>query len=100
MPSQIRYRGILTDTDEIGQQAPVGEETYYTGFDWEVAIKTSTENTTMRLVYDMYNERENCPGYIVMPDNQDSFYTNNLDRWTKLTFPNEAEKSAYGYDFD
>ena len=98
LPSQIRYQGILTDTDKVGQQAPVGEEKYYTGFDKSEAKKISTENGTMRLVYEMHKERENCPGYIVKPDYPDSFFTNHLDGWTKLTFPNEAEKKAYGYD--
>lgn len=99
LPSQTRYRGILTDTDMVGEAAPVGEETYYLGFDKARESNKATENNELRLVYDMYREREDkCRGIIVKPDYPDSFYTNSLDGWTKLTFPNEAEKKAYGYD--
>ena len=98
LPSQIRYQGILTDTDKVGQPAPVGEETYYVGFDKKEALGKSSEDASMRLVYETYKEREDCPGFIVKPDYPDSFFTNALDGWTKLTFPNEAEKKTYGYD--
>uniref|UniRef100_A0A7S4AII6 Uncharacterized protein n=1 Tax=Pseudo-nitzschia australis TaxID=44445 RepID=A0A7S4AII6_9STRA len=99
LPSRTRYQGILTDTDKIGQQAPVGEETYYLGFDKVKATKTATENEEIRLVFDMNKEREDkCAGVIVKPDYPDSFYINSLDGWAKLSFPNEAEKKAYGYD--
>jgi len=99
LPSQSRYKGILTNTDKVGQPAPVGEETYELGFDKVVAAKTASENQEIRLVYDMYKEREvSCVGVVVKPDYPDSFYVNALDGWAKLTFPNEAEKKAYGYD--
>jgi hypothetical protein len=99
LPSQTRYLGILTDTDEVGQAAPYGEETYYVGDNIEKAHKTATENGEMRLVYGISKERERgCTGVTVKPDYPDSFYANSLDGWTKLKFPNAAEKQFYGYD--
>eukprot|EP00536_Pseudo-nitzschia_multiseries_P000656 jgi/Psemu1/321723/estExt_fgenesh1_pg.C_80024 len=99
LPSQTRYKGILTNSDQVGQPAPVGEETYYLGFNKVAASRTASENQEIRLVYDMSKEREDkCVGVIVKPDYPDSFFINSLDGWTKLTFPNEAEKKAYRYD--
>lgn len=102
LPAQIRYKGILTETDEVGGPAPFGEETYYVGFDKKDAKTKKTENGELRVVYEINKERELCKNdevkTIVKPDYPDSFYANYLDGWTKLTFPNNAEKKHYGYD--
>jgi len=99
LPSQARYHGILTDPDEVGQPAPVGEETYYVGVEDGDAKETATENSEIRIVYTVYREREtNCQGVLVKPDHPDYFFTSSLDGWTTLTFPNDAEKQFYGYD--
>ena len=99
LPSHTRYHGILTDTDKVGQQAPVGEETYYVGVDEDYAKKTATKNQEMRLTYTTHREREKkCTGVTVKPDYPDVFFTHSKDDWTKLIFPNDAEKRVYGYD--
>jgi len=99
LPSQTRYLGILTDTNEVGQPAPYGEETYYLGHNMNEAKKTATENGEMRIVYEVSKERETeCTGVTVKPDYPDSIYANSLDGWAKLKFPNAAEKRFYGYD--
>jgi len=99
LPSQTRYRGILTDTDEVGQPAPFGEETYFVGTDVKDAQTTATKNAEMRLAYQVGQERETkCLNVTVKPDYPDFFYTNTLDGWTALTFPNDAEKKIYGYN--
>jgi len=99
LPSQIRYHGILTDTDKVGQPAPVGEETYHVGVNKEDAKKTATKNQEMRLAYAINKERETkCTGVTVKPDYPDVFFTHSKDDWTKLIFPNDAEKRFYGYD--
>ena len=99
LPAQTRYLGILTDTDEVGQPAPYGEETYYLGHNMKEAKETATENGEMRIVYEESKERETeCTGVIVKPDYPDSIYVNSLDGWAKLKFPNAAEKQLYGYD--
>lgn len=99
LPSQTRYQGILTDTNQVGKPAPVGEETYYLGFDKRIAEKEAGTNGEMRLVYEVPKERETqCVGVLVKPDYPDYFYTNSMDGWSKLMLPNDAEKKAYGYD--
>lgn len=99
LPSQTRYQGILTDTNQVGKPAPVGEETYYLGVDKRNAEKEAGTSGEMRLVYDVWKERETeCVGVLVKPDYPDYFYTNSMDGWSKLVFPNDAEKKAYGYD--
>ena len=100
LPSQTRYHGILTNTDQVGFAAPVGEEKYYVGFgEISTAKKTAAENSEIRLVYENYRERElECEGVIVKPDYPDSWFSNSMDGWTKLTFPNDAEKRFYRYD--
>ena len=99
LPSQTRYLGILTNTSEVGQPAPFGEETYFVGTDKKQASWVATENGEMRLVFEIKKEREEkCTGHIVKPDYPDYFYTNHLDGWTSLKFPNEAEKEFYRYN--
>lgn len=99
LPSDSRYRGILTATNQVGQPAPYGEETYYVGHDIEVAKKTATEDSEIRLVYSTNRERDaKCAGVLIKPDYPDSWYANTMDEWTKLVFPNDAEQEHYGYD--
>mmetsp|Transcript_32189 Transcript_32189/g.36046 ORF Transcript_32189/g.36046 Transcript_32189/m.36046 type:complete len:688 (-) Transcript_32189:51-2114(-) len=100
LPSQIRYLGYLTDTNKVGKPAPYGSEQYDVGIDQKVAEKNRAKNGTMPLVYELHKEREECSGdkVTVKPDYPDFFYTAYQDGWTKMIFPNEAEKKAYGYD--
>ena len=99
LPSRVRYLGILTETDEVGGPAPVGEETYYVGTHREDAEKTPSEDSSMRIVYETHREREkHCTGVVVKPDYPDSWFAGWKDDWTSLTIPNAAEREFFGYD--
>lgn len=103
LPSQIRYHGILTNTDMVGEPAPLGKETYYLGHNLKKAHETASERKNIRLVYDMKQREAKCKGVApvtVKPDYPDSFYVNSLDGWTALKIPNKAEKEFYSYDPD
>lgn len=99
VPSQTRYLGYLTNsTDKVGGPAPYGYETYDTGINVEFALRSPSPNGEMRLVWAGGKEREiSCP-VTCKPDYKDVFLTTSLDGWTKLTIPNEAERTAYRYD--
>jgi len=100
VPSQIRYNGILTDTDMVGGPAPYKEETYFVGINKEEAKKTpSSDSDELRLVFEVSKERqEKCDGFTVKPDYPDTFMVTSNDSWAKLMFPNDAEKRFYRYD--
>ena len=101
LPAQIRYQGILTNTEMVGKPVPVGEETYYVGHDINEAHKSASENNKVRIVYDMKERETTCKGVApvtVKPDYPDSFYVNSLDGWAKLKIPNKAEQEFYRYN--
>mmetsp|Transcript_11553 Transcript_11553/g.27627 ORF Transcript_11553/g.27627 Transcript_11553/m.27627 type:complete len:746 (+) Transcript_11553:71-2308(+) len=97
-PSRSRYLGHLTNTDMIGGPSPPGLETYDVGIEDTEALKNPSTDGTMRLVWTKHKEREDCE-YTVKPDYKDYFMTTDKDvGWTKLVFPNEAERLAYRYN--
>jgi hypothetical protein len=82
----------------IGGPAPPGQETYDVGIEDTEALKNPSTDGTMRLVWTKHKEREDCE-YTVKPDYKDYFMTTDKDvGWTKLIFPNEAERTAYRYN--
>lgn len=96
LPSQIRYRGYLMNNGKTGNIAKFGNETYETGSVIKDLDRESA-NGVARLGYvDNGMEREVCQ-VVLAPDYNDFFYSHHRDGWTKLTFPNEAEKTAYRY---
>jgi len=107
LPSQSRYLGLLTETSQVGKPSRLGEETYYVGHNFDDAKNTTlnagnnkTTNTTeMRLVYNTDHERqEECADTIFHVDYKDFWFTDFRDGWTRLVFPNKAERNYYNYD--
>jgi hypothetical protein len=96
LPSKIRYNGILTETDKLGDLSPPGKETYDIGIERISEADISQANGKMRLVYEK-GERERCE-VILKPDYKDFFYGSEKDGWVSLQIPNDAEKREYGYD--
>ena len=100
-PSQTRYLGHMTNNGKTGGIAALGNETYETGIQFELALETAKEsNEEMRLVYvEKQDVRDrNCMNQIQSPDYKDFFMAHANEGWVKMTFPNPAEKDAYGYD--
>ena len=90
IPSQLRFKGILTETDEIGRTD------FYKGISHDIADSQASSDGMMRLVWDPGERNDMC---FLMPqqiDFKDFFYVNDLDGWTSLTIPNDAEVAEYG----
>lgn len=90
LPSQQRYLGILTKTDEKGISG------YYKGISMEQARNLSSDKESqipMPLVFDPA-ELQSCKEELNR-DYKDFFFASNKMGWTALTIPNEAEKRAY-----
>eukprot|EP00980_Cylindrotheca_fusiformis_P001638 scaffold368_cov125-Cylindrotheca_fusiformis.AAC.16 len=116
LPSESRFLGITTDTNKTGGPATPGHETYDIGF---TVLKIERDGTYQFVeedkkpepgVFSLLNngaERagfrnreewdEECPD-LVMPDYKDFFYAPLLNGKASLTFPDEKEKTYYGYD--
>ncbi|KAL7571142.1 hypothetical protein ACA910_014746 [Epithemia clementina (nom. ined.)] len=88
VPSQIRYLGILTESEEKG-----GPDSYDHGS--ELNEVRSTTNDIMPLAWDKGLYQEFCQNYRVVIDYQDFFVVNSLG-WSKLVLPNPAEIATYG----
>jgi hypothetical protein len=94
LPSQTRYLGILTETDEIG------DHDYFKGISMDVARNlTADENTTiqMPLVYDDDERQKGCD-VDLNRDYKDYFFASNKMGWTTITIPNDAERRVYVED--
>lgn len=95
LPAQIRYLGILTETDKLGKAAPVGEETYDVGIP-RIEAADSHSKGVLRLVHEP-GDRHKCPVPLKV-DYADYFYAHGKDGWTKIVLPNDAEREAYQDD--
>ncbi|KAI2500373.1 hypothetical protein MHU86_14116 [Fragilaria crotonensis] len=89
LPSKIRYKGILTETDEAGGM------NYYKGEEYAVASNDKSSDGKMRLVFEQGERGPFCP-VLTKIDDKDEFYTNEFDDWTSITIPNDAEIAEYG----
>lgn len=94
LPAQTRYLGILTESEKIGEN----ENEYDTGLSSiEISQRQNKPDpnvvTPVPLVYDV-KEREKCE-QVIKIDYKDYFYVNQVDGWTSLTVPNNAEMKAY-----
>jgi len=93
LPAEIRYLGILTETDMVGTHG------YEKGVsqmqaDSDVASESEKHKRQMRLTFDTSTRQANCP-VDVKWDYKDFFYTTQNDGWTSLTVPNKAEMEYY-----
>jgi hypothetical protein len=100
LPAKSRFLGYMTNNGKTGDIAPYTKETYDTGIPERQARESASEsNEEMRLVYTENKDRdETCTAELLKPDYKDYYYSHVNDGLTKLVFPNEAEKIAYGYE--
>lgn len=94
LPSQTRYLGIITETDQIGVHD------YFKGISMKAARNiTSDENSTipMPLVYDDDERQKGCDVELNR-DYRDYFFASNKMGWTTITIPNDAENRLYVED--
>jgi len=97
-PAQSRYLGYTTNSNKTGNFAVLGTEQYDTGIPLNKVDGAAAVDGSMPLVYEPGGrERERC-AVVLKPDYKDFFYTHSRHGKTKLTFPNEKEKHAYGYN--
>ena len=108
LPAMSRFLGLTTNTDLVGENACVGEETYDVGvrFDRNNGVYTYTTDKTpppgewsIMAPNDFRGGKCDaaCPE-IVMPDYKDWFMGNWSEGSASLTFPNPKEKRFYGYN--
>jgi hypothetical protein len=99
LPAQSRYLGYVTETGMLGGPAPVGEEEYDVGMNFEEAYNTPPSNATgfMQLAFCNAERDVDCP-VTLKPDYKDFFTTRDGLGWSKMILPNAAEKKAYNYD--
>lgn len=87
-PSQLRYEGILTETNLTGILD------YEQGVS-KVAADKGKSDGPMRIVFDENQRNPPCP-VLTKVDYKDYFYANEKDGWTSMTIPNDSEKKEYG----
>ena len=101
LPSQTRYLGYLLYKDgndlQVGGPAPLGNETYDVGEPFPGTDYEKREESSLRLVRSHVPDQNSCP-VTLHPDYKDYFYAQELDGWSKLRWPNKAEKESYSYD--
>lgn len=88
LPSEIRYQGILTESQEKG-----GYHQYDHGYKLDQVVGKA--NDQMPLTWDPDLYQEFCTNYELVNDHQD-FFTVNSFGWSTLVLPNPAEKAYYG----
>lgn len=88
-PSQLRYKGIFTETeDELGMNG------YYKGISKNVADKGQADGP-MRIVFDE-NFRDNPCDELTKIDFKDFLYTHEKDGWVNVRVPNDSEEREFG----
>jgi len=87
LPSEIRFKGILTETD------PINMFDLPDGLLSSSVRHTPNEGEHMRLISDAAT-RQTCEVPLNM-DHQDYFYVGEPEGWKELTLPNEAEIREY-----
>jgi len=93
LPAEIRYLGILTETDMVGThgyEKGISEEQA----DAKKAVESEKDKRQMRLTYESATRQPNCPVDLKW-DYKDFFYSTQSDGWTSLTVPNKAEIEYY-----
>ena len=111
MPSRSRLLGLATNSEKTGEIAMPGQGTY----DYGLRLSRNKNGPDADMSYHFPSDPDPTPGLftlvgafqnttedncksIVMPDRKDFFYgVFDKDGKVRLTFPNEKEKSAYGY---
>lgn len=88
-PSQLRYKGIFTETDN-----ETGMLGYYKGISKAVADESQSDGT-MRLVFDEKAHDARCDE-LTSIDFKDFLYAHEKDGWVNVTVPNDSEESEYG----
>jgi hypothetical protein len=101
LPSQIRYRGLLTESNKTGGPSVYGEETYDLGLEIEEskALPNPEATKALQMVY-LANEgqrKHKCP-LVINPDEKTFFYMQYGDGWREHVIPNAATREAYHYD--
>lgn len=93
LPSQTRYMGILTESDETGVHD------YFKGIPRNEAEKLEkSDEMEMPLVYDPNDHNRQTCEVELNRDVKDYFFASSKMGWTTMTIPNKAEKEAYGRD--
>lgn len=108
-PSQTRYLGISTNSDKVGGPSEGWLETYDLGIPLHTADGVYSWEANMEPVPGVVQQtskvqdrqtsiewQKECPA-VTMPDYKDWLYGPLKDGKTALIFPNEKEKSYYGY---
>ena len=102
LPSEIRYSGILTESDKASffLYEKGYSDALLRAFEMQNRTKSRQRRRTMRLSYDQYSRsRNSCPGRHLTMDYRDFFYISSYNQdWTYMTIPNEAEMKHYGLD--
>lgn len=108
LPAMSRYLGLTTNTNATGGPAPCGKETYDIGIPFNrnggdyVYMGNHTPppgDFSIVAANDFRScfSEEECP-VTIMPDYKDWFLAEWEDKKASITFPNEKEKSHYGYE--
>eukprot|EP00522_Entomoneis_paludosa_P014581 CAMPEP_0172441466 /NCGR_PEP_ID=MMETSP1065-20121228/2014_1 /TAXON_ID=265537 /ORGANISM="Amphiprora paludosa, Strain CCMP125" /LENGTH=533 /DNA_ID=CAMNT_0013190857 /DNA_START=33 /DNA_END=1634 /DNA_ORIENTATION=- len=91
LPSQIRYKGILTQS---GIQGSFLNNSYDEGTsDTDNFLFMSHDNLTLAKMPSMYQSQ--CTTYLLQIDHPDWFLSNSLGQ-SSIILPNKAEQTAYG----
>ncbi|KAL7571143.1 hypothetical protein ACA910_014747 [Epithemia clementina (nom. ined.)] len=89
LPAQIRYQGILTESEEKGDD---DGETFDHGSEYKQVLYQA--NDQMPLAWDANLYQEFCQNYKIVNDHQDFFVVNWMG-WSQLVLPNPTEQAAY-----
>ncbi|KAG7342227.1 hypothetical protein IV203_007319 [Nitzschia inconspicua] len=101
LPSEIRYKGFLTNSKKTGGPSVYGEETFDMGLEVEEAKADENPETIkdLQLVWDANHpqRKRQCP-LVIAPDSKDYYFTQHGDGWRNFVIPNAATRAAYDYN--
>lgn len=98
LPTDMRYRGLLTENFELTTINPAVELTYDDGVqNTDAKMKPELQNPEPRqgeplLITHLHNE---CPQRRTHIDNRDIFEVRSTDGWKSFTLPNDSQEKFY-----
>ncbi|KAL7571160.1 hypothetical protein ACA910_014761 [Epithemia clementina (nom. ined.)] len=102
LPSEIRYRGILTDNVTNWPSTTIitndDDDSYYENYDRGSELRSVlyTGHDVMPLTWDRKLYQGACKNYKLADLDHADFFLVNSKQWSKVVLPNPSEVAAYG----
>lgn len=100
LPAEMRYRGLLTETNERGfftyDRGVANHDLTLLEKDTKMGVN-NTKHPGQAILSYTETQRQECEDYLNL-DYKDYFHISSFEGWRSLTLPNDAEEAYYNVD--